>query len=260
MTALLDRVRELAAELGRSPTQLELRRHGIWTCGGGGYHRHRDILVAAGLPPRPKLIVAAMEGKVRAREEVIAQARALAEKLGRSPNAKELKEAGIWRSRYGGLGTLRDVLTAAGLDVTPNPGNGLTAEERERLRCWIIAGTKNLAAALGRSPTHRELREAGLWNPGRGGFDTVGDIIDAAGLPRRAVCVRVGTAQDRTLVERVEQDADAIPAFEPVGSLAERIAASERKTVERLQRFNREHPFPQRIDADLPPLVAAWMA
>lgn len=50
---MLERVRALAAELGRTPTKLELRTHKIWRVRDGGYMNLSQVMTDAGLEVRP---------------------------------------------------------------------------------------------------------------------------------------------------------------------------------------------------------------
>lgn len=48
----LARVRALAAELGRTPTERECRKIGVWVGPGKPYRTTRALMLAAGLTPR----------------------------------------------------------------------------------------------------------------------------------------------------------------------------------------------------------------
>jgi hypothetical protein len=116
---LLLRVQGLAKELGRSPTQQELRDHGIWNCGGGGYTRTSDLLKAAGLIPRYARPVAAVEGRPDACRALFDGIRALAAELGRSPTHREAMRNGLWHAGKCGFHTIGALLRELRLPTRP---------------------------------------------------------------------------------------------------------------------------------------------
>ena len=143
---LLQTLRDLAAELGRSPTRDELkarrdlpalstyeRRFTRWTA----------ALKAAGLQTRRTLVYSD--------EQLLQILRDLAAKLGQSPAGHELearRDLPSLKTYYERFGSWLAALAAAGLQPRRPPV--YTGEQ-------LLQSLRDLAAELGRSPTSREL-------------------------------------------------------------------------------------------------------
>jgi hypothetical protein len=172
---LIERLQEMAARLGWSPTSVEatadpdvpshttyVKRFGSWTA----------ALRAAGLP------VVGYD-----RETLLEMLRELVAKLGRTPVCRELSQLGLpWAQTYANhFGSWTAALAELGLE--PKVGN--TRYERDEL----LAVLRDLDRELGHAPSQAELRKReGLPHPStyKYRFGSWNKALEAAGLtPRR---------------------------------------------------------------------------
>jgi hypothetical protein len=176
---LIEKLQEMAARLGRSPTQVEatkdpdipchttyVKRFGSWTA----------ALRAAGLPVDPHSVG-------YDRETLLEMLRGLVAELGRTPVGRELAELGLpWDATYAKhFGSWTAALAELGLE--PKAGN--TRYERNEL----LDVLRDLDRELGHPPSQAELREReGLPHPStyKYRFGSWNKALEAAGLtPRR---------------------------------------------------------------------------
>ena len=189
--------------------------------------------------------------------DLLDEVRALAEQLGRAPTVKELRLAGVWHTGKAGYARPRDLLLAAGVTPrAPDQGRAHTQARREEVRQAVLAGAVALAAELGRTPTHRELQKAKIWNPGRAGFENAAALLMEAGLPLRPANVRLGSQRDQTGVRMVPGDKRG--SYDLLPPWTELDAQGQRRSLFRLKAHNELHPHRRPNDADLP--FERWMA
>jgi uncharacterized protein YejL (UPF0352 family) len=179
---LLAILRDLAADLGRSPTIQELlARPGLPAPRTYANHfgNWNAALEAAGLETRPHI-------PAYTDKQLLNILRDLAADLGRAPTIQELlarSDLPSPRTFAGHFGNWNKALEAAGLE--PRPGTGDLAYSDE----YLLDALRDLAAELGRSPTGQELLDShDLPRPGTyvHRFGNWNAALKAAGLETRA--------------------------------------------------------------------------
>jgi len=146
---LLNKVKEVAAPLGYTPTFTQLQ-----SITGIKYHNfknrftnYRTLCTAVGLPP-------AKTNQVKIKtEQLVIQIQQLTTTLGRTPNLADIKNAGGNKLRYQTLtcGGLKKVLYLAGLQQAP--------PLRKNIKPEIINQLKQFTAQIGYTPTHKNFMQ-----------------------------------------------------------------------------------------------------
>ena len=158
---LIEILQEKEKELGRSPKAKEVKQWATIIKHFGSFNRG---LEAAGLTP----------GKVRdyTEEELIEILQYKAKELGRTPKSNEIKQ---FQTIVKHFGSFNQGLEAAGLAFNRerSRSNPYTKEE-------LIEILQHKAKKLGRTPTQREVKQAGIIQKHFGSFNKG---LEAAGLP-----------------------------------------------------------------------------
>ncbi len=152
---LLADLREVAADLDRTPTKADVRERGghspsTYVERFGGW---REALAAADL-------ASDRQGTKIPREELLTELESLAESLGRPPTSTEMNEAGAYSAStyFRRFDTWAAALEAAGLDEAAGPGRP-DISERE-----LLDEISRMADVLNRPPTTTEMDELGEYS------------------------------------------------------------------------------------------------
>lgn len=178
----IEAVRELADDLGRPPSSLEMYEKGPYshTTGVNLFGSWAATIEAADLTPTD-------EHRDGARNplsdsEYLDAIRALAVEIGRPPTSVEMENQGrysrgVATNRWG---TWREAVAAAGLDPDDIPDSGDDGIARDE----FLAALRDLATDLGRAPTTMEMNDQGRYTSGPAYkfWDTWQDALEAAGV------------------------------------------------------------------------------
>ena len=211
---LLNHLRELAAQLGRTPKKRDLPSAGKMSY--TSYYRHfgslQNAQKAAGLVPTESTFLAK-----HSEDDLLNHLRVLAKQLGRTPKTRDLTIAGkicatIYNYHFGNLGNAQK---AAGL--VPNK-SGPTKYSREELLNHLRA----LAKQLGRTPTCRDLDEAGKMSYATyyEHFGSWGRAQKAAGLVPNIKGVRI-KYPERDLINHLKELATQLGRTPTLHDIAE---------------------------------------
>lgn len=176
---LINRLQELSDDLGRPPTVEDINEHSDLS--KGPYQRVfgsiPDAREAAGLDRNPYV-----PGNDVTNEELLADLRNIADKLGHPPTKEQLEEhieynVELFRRRFGGLRNARE---QAGLRRAPHvPG-------ADADRSDLIEEIERLHDEIGRPPTSDDIQGYSIYSEDvfYSQFDSIHDAREAAGLPR----------------------------------------------------------------------------
>ena len=168
---ILSAIRDLAGELGRTPTQQEMREHGSVSPEAAENHfdTWNGALREAGLEIN-------MEKNI-SDEDVLSAIRKIADELGRAPTFVEMNERGSLSPATVGrhFETWNKALQEAGLDV-----NKVYEYSKEH----VLTSIRDVADDLGRAPTAKEMNNRGNVSTNAVGrhFGSWNDALRAAGL------------------------------------------------------------------------------
>jgi phage terminase small subunit len=180
---LLDDLRKLAAELGRTPSAWDIgeaSKRGKFAS-ANMYHRTFGSLVAAqaaaGLVPNVLR---------RTREQLLDDLRKLAEELGRTPSYADIEEA----SKRGKFASANTYHKTFGSLVAAQTAAGLAPNVLRRTREQLLDDLRKLAEELGRTPSFADIAEAcklgkrASANSYYRAFGSLSAALDAANLSR----------------------------------------------------------------------------
>jgi phage terminase small subunit len=154
---LLNHLKELAQELGRTPKEKDIAAAGKIANNTYTYHfgNLKNAQIAAGLAPT-------FSGRqiIYSKDELINHMRELASQLGRTPSQKDIAVAGkvSYYTYYTHFGSLRNAQVAAGLVPTES------AVKKKYSREDLLNHLKELARQLGRTPKQKDITAAGRIN------------------------------------------------------------------------------------------------
>ncbi|MFD1512530.1 homing endonuclease associated repeat-containing protein [Halomarina rubra] len=210
---LIEALRELADELGKTPTQTEMNESGEFSYRPyytqfGGWN---DALAAAGMSPNHRNSVS--------EEELIQELREVAERVGRVPRMADMDEHGkfsasAYHRRFGSWPAARD---AAGLQER-------TETTRKIGRDALLAALVRLAEEVGRPPSQEEMNEYGEYSyrPYYREFGTWSGALEAAGLDPNAGRSK-GTSDEKLLraLRELATELGRTPTIDQLNELGE---------------------------------------
>ena len=172
---LLEDLREFADELGKTPTETEMRKKGPWH--GGTYQNHfgswNNALQQAGLKVNQTKEIP------ESKERLLDDLREFANKLGKTPTAPEMDKKGQWSGKtyHNHFGSWNDALQEVGLEI--NKENDVP-ESKEQL----LDDLREFADGLKKTPTAAEMNDKGPWDEKvyRNQFGSWNNAVQEAGL------------------------------------------------------------------------------
>ena len=154
---LLDHLRNLAKEIGRPPTRADVEKAQRAGKGPSSFGYYREFGGMDGARRAAGLVAKLKRPKQYSREELLTQLRSLAQKLGRTPTARDV-EAASSRGECASsktftirFGTYNSAVESLGLKIN---------QPRPYGRGQLIAQLQELTRKLGKLPSQKELRQA----------------------------------------------------------------------------------------------------